>query len=182
MSPATRRQSQRHMPLPRPRGLETAPKPTYSQVVARPARDPGKVHVMHTRDPGRVHVTQARASTLVTARDREKQHVTETRDSSRDQEDPQQSRDKTRPRDQTRSHDPARDKTRFLRAMHPLIGAWKTVESPRKNVTATIAAQQLRRSPQPDSMTHLSPVSVLLAGPKERTGLLPPATRTYAYP
>ena len=182
MSPITRRQSQRHTPPPRPRGLETAPKPTYSQVVARPACDPGKVHMIHTRDPGRVHVTQARASILVTARDPGKEHVMEARDLPREEERPQQSRDPTRSRDRTRSRDPSRNKTRFLHATRPLIGAWKTVESPRRNVTATIAAQQLRHSLQLDSMTHTSPVSVFLAGPKERMGLLPPATRTYAYP
>src|SRR5579863_5666289 len=104
MSPITRRQSQRHTPLPRPRGMVTAPKPTYSQVVTGLARDPGKGHV-----------TQAHASMQVIARDREKKHVTEVRDLSCD---------KTRPRDQTRS----RDKTRFLHAMRPLIGIWKTVE------------------------------------------------------
>src|SRR5579863_9839518 len=42
MSPITRLQSQRHTPLPRPRHLESAPKP---QVVDKPARDPGKGHV-----------------------------------------------------------------------------------------------------------------------------------------
>src|SRR5579863_6346061 len=60
MSPITRRQSQRHTPLPRPRGMVTAPKPTYSQVVTGLARDPGKGHVTVARDPGKGHVTVAR--------------------------------------------------------------------------------------------------------------------------
>src|SRR5579863_5550802 len=115
MPPITRWQSQRHTPLPRPRGMETAPKPTYSQVVTGPARDPGKGHVTVARDPGKGHVTQARVSMQVIARDREKKHMTEVRDLSRD---------KTRLRDQTR----------FLRATCPLIGTWKTVESTRRNV------------------------------------------------
>src|SRR5579863_5596429 len=70
MSPITRRQSQRHTPLPRPRGMVTAPKPTYSQVVTGLARDPGKGHVTVARDPGKGHVIQARASMQVIARDR----------------------------------------------------------------------------------------------------------------
>src|SRR5579863_4561358 len=132
MSPITRRQSQRHTPLPRPRGMVTAPKPTYSQVVTGLACNPGKGHV-----------TQARASVQVTARDREKIHVTEARDLSPDQT---RSRDQTHSRDQMRS----RDQTRFLRATRPLIGAWKTVESPRRNVTvnycgAATAAQSAVR-------------------------------------
>src|SRR5579863_5373655 len=142
MSPITRRQSQRHMPLPQPRGMVTAPKPTYSQVVTGLARDPGKGHVTVARDPGKGHVTaardpgkghviQARASMQVIARDRAKIHVTEARDLSQDQ---------TRPHDQTR----------FLRATRPLIGTWKTVESSRRNVTvnycgAAIAAQSAVR-------------------------------------
>src|SRR5579863_4679337 len=131
MSPITRRQSQRHTPLPRPRGMVTAPKPTYSQVVTGLARDPGKGHVTVARDPGKGHVTQAHASTQVIARDRAKIHVTEARDLSQD---------KTRSRDQTR----------FLRTTRPLIGAWKTVESPRRNVTvnycgAATAAQSAVR-------------------------------------
>src|SRR5579863_9860244 len=121
MSPITRRQSQRHTPLPRPRGMVTAPKTTYSQVVTGLARDPGKGHVTVARDPGKGHVTQAHASMQVIARDREKKHVTEACERSRDQ---------TRPRDQTRS----RDKTRFLRVTRPLIGTWKTIESTRRNM------------------------------------------------
>src|SRR5579863_6496768 len=96
MSPITRRQSQRHTPLPRPRHLESAPKPTYSQVVNNSARDPGKEHVPQvrmaarpTRDPEKGHVTRARASTTEIARDREKKHVMGTRDLSRDQTSPQ---------------------------------------------------------------------------------------------
>src|SRR5579863_452461 len=131
MSPITRRQSQRHTPLPRPRGMVTAPKPTYSQVVTGLARDPGKGHVTVARDPGKGHVTQTRASIQVMARDRAKIHVTEARDLSPDP---------------TRS----RDQTRFLHATRPLIGAWKTVESPRRNVTvnycgAAAAAQSAVR-------------------------------------
>src|SRR5579863_920917 len=121
MSPITRRQSQRHTLLPRPRGMGPTPKPTYSQVVTRLARDPGKGHVTVARDPGKGHMTQARVSMQVNARDHEKKHVTEAREHSRDQ---------TRSHDQTRS----RDQTRFLRATRPLIGTWKTVESTRRNV------------------------------------------------
>src|SRR5579863_10298847 len=121
MSPITRRQSQRHTPLPRPRGMETAPKPTYSQVVTGLARDPGKGHVIVARDPGKGHMTQARASMQVIARDREKKHMTEAHELSRDQ---------TCSCDQTHS----RDQTRFLRATHPLIGTWKTIENTRRNV------------------------------------------------
>src|SRR5579863_7353193 len=76
MSPITRRQSQRHTPLPQPRHLESAPKP---QVVDNSARDPGKEHVPQVRmaarpprDPEKGHVTRARVSTLEIARDREK--------------------------------------------------------------------------------------------------------------
>src|SRR5579863_9488508 len=72
MSPITRRQSQRHTPLPRPRGMVTAPKPTYSQVVTGPARDTGKGHVTVACDSDKGHVTQARTSMQVIARDREK--------------------------------------------------------------------------------------------------------------
>src|SRR5579863_2588787 len=133
MSPITRRQSQRHTPLPRPRGMVAAPKPTYSQVVTGLACDPGKGHVTVARDPGKGHMTQARVSTQVIACDREKKHVTEARDLSQDKT---RSRDTTCPRDQTRSRDQtcSRDQTRFLHATHPLIGTWKTVESTRRNV------------------------------------------------
>src|SRR5579863_8701894 len=127
MSPITRRQSQRHTPLPRPRGMGPAPKPTYSQVVTGLARDPGKGHVTVARDPGKGHVTQARVSMQVNARDCEKKHVTEACEHSCDQT---RSHDQTRSRDQTCTH----DQTRFLRATHPLIGTWKTVESTRRNV------------------------------------------------
>src|SRR5579863_7275553 len=123
--------------------MVTAPKPTYSQVVTGLARDPGKGHVTVARDPGKGHVIQAHAPMQVIARDRAKIHVTEARDLSQD---------KTRPRDQTRSCDQtrSRDQTRFLRTTHPLIGAWKTVESPRRNVTvnncgAATAAQSAVR-------------------------------------
>src|SRR5579863_6525252 len=117
--------------------MVTAPKPTYSQVVTGLARDPGKGHVTVARDPGKGHVIQARAPMQVIACDRAKIHVTEARDLSQV---------KTRPRDQTRS----RDQTRFLRVTRPLIGAWKTVESPRRNVTvnycgAATAAQSAVR-------------------------------------
>src|SRR5579863_9252531 len=101
--------------------METAPKPTYSQVVTGLTRDPGKGHVTVARDPGKGHVTQARASMQVIAHDRERKHMTEAREHSRDQ---------TRPRDQIRSC----DQTHFLRATRLLIGTWKTVESTRRNV------------------------------------------------
>src|SRR5579863_3820590 len=114
MSPITRLQSQRHTPLPRPRHLESAPKP---QVVDKPARDPGKGHVPQVRmadrparDPEKRHVTRARVSTPEITRDREKKHVTKTRDLSRDQTGPQQSRDQTRSRDYTRSRDQTRSR------------------------------------------------------------------------
>src|SRR5579863_7584199 len=104
MSPITRRQSQRYTPLPRPRHLESAPKPL---VVDNSARDPEKEHVPQVRmaarpprDPEKGHVTRARVSTPEIARDREKKHVMEARDLSRDQTGPQQSRDQTRSRDQ----------------------------------------------------------------------------------
>src|SRR5579863_7982546 len=123
--------------------MVTAPKPTYSQVVTGLARDPGKGHVTVARDPGKGHMIQARASMQVIARDRAKIHVTEACDLSQDKT---RSHDQTRSRDQIRS----RDQTRFLRATRPLIGAWKTVESPRRNVTvnycgAATAAQSAVR-------------------------------------
>src|SRR5579863_7311894 len=88
-------------------------------------------------------MTQACASMQVIACDCAKIHVTEARDLSPDQI---RSRDQTRSHDQTRS----RDQTRFLRATRPLIGAWKTVESSRRNVTvnycgAATAAQSAVR-------------------------------------
>src|SRR5579863_10107528 len=109
MSPITRLQSQRHTPLPRPRHLESAPKP---QVVDNSARDPGKEHAPQVRmaeqpprDPEKRHATRTHASTLEIACDRGKKHVTQARDLSHDQTGPQQSRDPTQSRDQTRSRD-----------------------------------------------------------------------------